>query len=73
MSRKRRGRHTSDGLKSLVDKTAPLEDEKGRYVPFCDYHCHYGKVLDINVCNIRKCFHYHKLYITNDTQVYKKQ
>ena len=69
MSRKKR----VDNLESKVFKLSPnaiIHEDKEKYLPFCDYHWHRGLIHDENVCIIRKCRHYHKLYINNLNKVY---
>ena len=74
MSRKRRverKRHKDDRLVSKVSRMKPLMDEGGLFLPYCDYGCHNGRVLDIDVCESRQCCHYHKLYVTEENKIYK--
>jgi hypothetical protein len=56
-----------DGLESKVLKIPKglisYEDSKVRYIPWCDYFPHRGIIKDENVCQIRHCLHYKKLYI----------
>ena len=67
MARRKR-RHKEDGLASEVFKSKPLRDEKGRYVPFCDFGYHQGISLKPEVCEQRNCMHYKKLYIPKPAQ-----
>ncbi len=56
-------RKSRDGLVSKVLKISPmliLEDDQGKYIPYCNYQWHKGIVRDINVCETRKCRHYQK-------------
>ena len=60
-----------DGLQSMVLKF-PLPKENGeRYIHICGYENHMGIALRPEVCNLRKCTHYHKPLISELTQVYK--
>jgi len=64
--KKKRQRKSKDGLVSSVLKISPklvLEDEQGKYIPYCDYRWHKGIIKDISVCETRECRHYHKYRI----------
>lgn len=70
---KNKKRKLSDGLERL-DKTQvhnyrPLVDRDGRYIPFCDFHCHRGISLTSELCEERGCHHYRKLYIRKGTRL----
>jgi hypothetical protein len=38
------------------------------YLPWCNFRFHLGIIKDENICRIRECEHYHKLYINKDSQ-----
>jgi len=62
-----------DGLASKVLNLPPElipKDKQGRYMPYCDYHCHRGIILDENVCQSRRCSHYYKIRIDEDSRMY---
>lgn len=62
-----------DGLHSLVvgfPYKSVKRDNEGRYFPYCDSPNHQGLVLDENVCHMRNCRNYHKLYIERGNQEY---
>ena len=64
--KKKRQRKSKDGLVSSVLKISPklvLEDEQGKYIPYCDFNYHMGIILDESVCKERDCQHYLKLYL----------
>lgn len=56
---------SKDGLASkvMVFPKKPVIDDTGRYIPYCDFGCHRGLILREEVCQIRECRHYHKLYL----------
>lgn len=60
MSRKKRKK---DGLASKVWGFEPVKDERGKYIPYCDFGCHRGIIVDEDVCVSRSCTHYFRLYI----------
>ena len=60
---KKKQRRSKDELVSSVLKISPklvLEDEYGKYIPYCNFKYHTGIVKDINVRESRKCRHYQK-------------
>ena len=60
---KKKQRKSKDGLVSSVLKISPklvLEDERGKYIPYCKFKYHTGIIKDISVCESRKCRHYQK-------------
>lgn len=53
-------------LEKKVIKVKPLEDEWGRYVPFCDLYYHRGVIRTkrtVGICEERGCYHYKRLYL----------
>lgn len=69
---KRRGKRKkskgTDGLESLVMPFKPLKDEKGDFIPYCDFGYHKGIVLRPEVCEQRNCTNYYKLYINQNAK-----
>ncbi|HKL24259.1 MAG TPA: hypothetical protein VJ912_02915 [Candidatus Nanoarchaeia archaeon] len=62
-----------DGLASKVLKIPPelsYEDDKGRYIPYCDHEPHKGIIIDENVCINRRCNHYYRFYINKENNVF---
>ena len=58
--------HKKDGLASKVLKFKPKyfkHDNNGNYFPFCNYGFHRGLILNEDVCKIRKCEYYTKIYV----------
>lgn len=41
------------------------KDEKGRYLPFCNYEWHTGIIKDETYCQTYNCVHYQKFYVNN--------
>ena len=72
---KRNGKRCTleEGTQSMVLKLLPLRDENGRYIPYCDFVAHRGISLGTCTCELNKCAHYHKLYITAQTRVYENK
>ena len=64
--------YAEDNLQSKIIKFPPLKDLNGRYIPYCDLPAHQGLNLRPYVCEERDCKHYHKLYLTKETNIYKK-
>lgn len=61
--RKNKKYYRKDGLVSKVLKISPklvLEDEFGKYIPFCSFEHHRGIIKDVYVCEKRDCNHYQK-------------
>ena len=63
-------RHKKNGLESKVMKYWTPKDDKGYYIPYCDFRWHRGLIQDESVCNKRQCPHYHKLYIDENSKLY---
>lgn len=67
-------KNKKDGLVSKVVNfklnQISRDENKNRYIPYCDYHWHRGLIQDENVCEIRRCRHYHRMYISNLTKKY---
>ncbi len=58
MSRGKRGK-----LETKVLKCRPLTDEKGKYIPYCDFGYHQGVIKTPEICEERNCIHFQKLYL----------
>jgi len=50
-------------LEEKILRVDPLRDNKGRYIPYCDFRFHQGICLKPYICEQRCCTHYQKLYI----------
>jgi hypothetical protein len=52
-------------LESKVLKIHQLirSDEHGRYLAYCDFNYHQGIIINEEICQVRHCDHYYKLYI----------
>ena len=50
-------------LEIKIMRVKPMKDNKGRYIPFCDFGYHQGILKDTSICTERHCKHYQKLYI----------
>ena len=48
---------------SKVFRLRPLKDDKGKYIPYCNFGFHMGIVLSYDICEERKCTHYKRLYL----------
>jgi hypothetical protein len=72
---KRNGKKCSleNVAKTVVLKFPLSRDSKGMYLEYCDLAAHKGLALRPDICNERECTHYHKAYISSETQVYKKK
>ena len=46
----------------------PLKDQKGRFIPYCDYGFHLGIPRKYKRCVGRQCRNLHKLYITEENK-----
>lgn len=57
-------------IETKVFKFRPFIDVKGRYIPYCNFGYHQGIACTKDICEERKCKHYHKLYINNENQEY---
>ncbi len=53
-------------LKTKILKYKPLKDQKGRYIPYCDFRSHKGISKTPEICEQRKCKNYYKLYILKE-------
>jgi hypothetical protein len=61
-----------DGLESKVFRFGNMlksDRENDKYLPICNFHSHYGIILDENVCFIRNCNHYKRVYIETGINV----
>jgi len=54
-----------DGLVSKVTSVKLKLDGEGQYLPYCYFKRHQGVIEDENVCILRKCKYYVRLYIKN--------
>ncbi|MFA4960692.1 MAG: hypothetical protein WC548_03435 [Candidatus Pacearchaeota archaeon] len=71
MGKRRKGKKP-DGKKSkvfILPRRVSHQDRRGRYIPICDFFCHWGIVKDEDVCQSRSCGYYHRLYIPRDGKV----
>jgi hypothetical protein len=50
-------------LEKKVFKVKPIKDERGRYIPFCNYSWHQGIPSDNERCEVSNCKHYQRLYL----------
>ena len=50
-------------LEEKILRVDPLIDNKGRYIPYCDFRFHQGICLKPYICEQRYCTHYQRLYI----------
>jgi len=55
-------------LEKLSRKIFPitlLEDDKGKYIGYCDFHYHRGVIghMKAKACERRECNHYRKFYL----------
>ena len=65
---KNKRHYSKDGLVSDVLRFSHkliLEDELGKYIPYCSFKYHKGIVKDISVCETRECRHYQKYRLQN--------
>lgn len=46
--------------KIKTTKIRLLEDELGKYIPYCNYNSHPGIPLDERKCERRNCEHYYR-------------
>ena len=60
----RHKRKSESKLIRKILKFKPIKDESGkRFVPFCSYGWHQGISKNYELCEERRCTHYHRLYI----------
>lgn len=56
----------SGKLEKILRFKPRMDFNKGRYVSFCDYGYHQGVIRFPGKCEVRRCRHYHRLYIPNE-------
>jgi len=68
----RRIHNKRDGLVTKVQAVRTLIDEDGFFIPYCNLQYHPGVCLNPDICEMRSCNHYQKLY-TEKINYYQKK